>query len=214
MFLHNPNPSAITINYETTSTSGSVSVAGGSTARYDVPTNSAVRFYTSGGDKFVALSTISGGSYQAFDWGFSPIPGRSMSSMVTCGIGWGSSDFSGNYSPVWLTTVSNTTVYIDYDSDPTTGNLTDSLGNHYDTNMTVSRLTSSVIYNPNTNDQTRMRLYTLDGTYLTAAWGSYPANPPTPPGGTALDMGAVLMPFPSIIVHNTHEIRGDENGDG
>ncbi|NQU41231.1 MAG: DUF11 domain-containing protein [Lentisphaerae bacterium] len=214
VFLHNPHEATITVTYETSASTGTVDVLAGDSEPFIMPIGSGARFYTSDGSSFLTASTISSGAAgQAFDWGFSPVPQKSLSTMIICAWGWGSSDRSGNYNPFWVTPVADTTIYIDYDSDPSTGPLVDPLGNRYDVQQAISRLESAAIYNASENDQTRMRVYSLDGVYLSGAWGEY-AGAPSPTAGTALDMGTTLMPFPAILVQKSHEIWVDVDGNG
>ena len=74
----------------------------------------------------------------------------------------GSADGTVDGSPVWVTALANTKLYVDYKGDHP-GPLTDPNGNKYDTNFTVTALQSQKIYDPSKN-QTGMRVYTVDGT--------------------------------------------------
>ena len=129
-----------------------------------------------------------------YDWGISLVPMNLLSTQAlvgfapgvdpnVCGAG---APFDcpvpggGPGSPVWVmaadTGISTTTVYIDYDADPTTGALTDSAGNQYDTAISLANLERARVFDPNDNDMTGALLYTLDGTLLALAWGQDPDN--------------------------------------
>ncbi|HEX7655194.1 MAG TPA: hypothetical protein VF607_16920, partial [Verrucomicrobiae bacterium] len=73
------------------------------------------------------------------------------------------------------------------------GPLTNSLGDRYDTNINVAALQSLRIYDPSKN-QTGMRIYTMDGVLLTAAWGEDPDV--AQPGNPYIDAGTTVLPFP------------------
>ena len=129
-----------------------------------------------------------------YDWGISLIPMNLLSTQALVGFAPGidpnacaaGSPFDCPIpnglagSPVWVMAadigISSTTVYIDYDADPTTGANTDSAGNQYDTSITLARLERHRVFDPNDNDMTGALLYTLDGTLLALAWGQDPEN--------------------------------------
>ena len=66
-------------------------------------------------------------------------------------------------------------------------------GNKYDTNFDVVALQSKKIFDPS-KDQTGMRVYTLDGTVISAVWGEDPDT--AAPGNPYIDAGTVVLPFP------------------
>ncbi len=132
--------------------------------------------------------------------------------MAVVGWGPGSDDLSENGSPVWVTAAAATTVYVDYDGDPATGPLTDANGDHYDVALNLAMLESARVYDNTDNDQTGMRLYTLDGTLITAAWGQDPAN--SGGGAPYLDLGTTVLPFPIASVEKTSAHVVDDNSNG
>ena len=115
-----------------------------------------------------------------------------MTTEATVGWGPGSANGTVDGSPVWVTTMANTKIYVDYKGDHG-GPLTDPNGNQYDTNFTVTALQSLKIYDPSGN-QTGMRVYTVDGTLLTAAWGEDPDVAAV--GDPYIDAGTTVLPFP------------------
>ena len=214
VFVYNPNGSAITVNYETRIGSGSFVVAAGGAYRYLMPSQSGAHFFTSDGSTFFAIATVGAdpGANLVHDWGFSLLPENYLTPIAVVGWGPGSDDLSQNGSPVWVTAAAATTVYVDYDGDPTTGPLTDANGDQYDVALNLSMLESARVYDNSDNDQTGMRLYTLDGILITAAWGQDPAN--SLGGAPYLDLGTTVLPFPIASVEKTSAIVVDENSNG
>ena len=94
-----------------------------------MPQSTGVHFFTNGGQPFYAVGTMdSDSSGTTYDWGFRLVPEANLTSAAVVGYGPGSSDLSGNGSPLWVTAVAATRIYVDFDGDPTTGALTDPNG--------------------------------------------------------------------------------------
>ncbi|MGD9101304.1 MAG: DUF11 domain-containing protein, partial [Anaerolineae bacterium] len=156
-------------------------------------------FYTDDESVFFSIGTIdSDADNAAHDWGFSLVPEGSLTAEAVVGWGPGTSDLSANGSPIWVTAADPTTVYVDFDADPTTGANTDPLGNRYDIAYSLAAFESRRIYDTvnNDNDQTGAYLYTLNGVLITAAWGQDPAT--ASPGNPYLDMGTTILPLPAV----------------
>jgi uncharacterized repeat protein (TIGR01451 family) len=214
VFVYNPNASPITVDYETRIGTGSFAVAAGGVYRYLMPSQSGAHFFTGDGSPFFAIATVGAdpGANLVHDWGFSLLPESYLTPMAVVGWGPGSDDLTENGSPVWVTADAATTVYVDYDGDPATGPLIDANGDHYDLALKLSMLESERIYDNSDNDQTGMKLYTLDGTLITAAWGQDPAT--SQGGAPFLDLGTTVLPFPIASVEKTAALAEDENGNG
>lgn len=213
VFLYNPHNSSITVNYNTLGGSGSFSVPARGNYEFNMPSQSGAHFYTNSGQVFFAISTIDSDAYDndAHDWGFSLTPESYLT--VSATIGWGpGSNGAGNGSPAWVTAISPTTLYVDYDGDPTTGSLTDLAGNQYDVDYSLSAFESKRIYDLSDDDQTGMFLYTLDGTLISAAWGQDPAT--AAPGNPYLDFGTTVPPIRKIFAYKTYEHTADNNSNG
>ena len=150
-------------------------------------------------------------AHTTYDWGYSLLPEDVLTEMVLGGWMPGSSDLTANGSPLWVTANADTTLYVDYDGDASTGALVDPYGRRYDLNFSLGRLESLRLYDTVNadNDQTGTRIYTLDGTDLAAAWGQDPATAGT--GSPFLDMGTVLLPFPLPTVTKDVAITTDLN---
>jgi len=177
-----------------------------------MPKASGARFTSAGGEVFFALSTVGANpsSDAAYDWGFSLLPEDGLTTEAVVGWGPGSSDGSQNGSPVWVTAPSATRVYVDYDGDRA-GPLTDPNGLPYDVHYDLVALESRKIYDPD-KDQTAMRLYTLDGTVISTAWGEDPDV--ASPGNPFLDFGTTVLPFPVPVLRKSSTIFTDNNPPG
>jgi VCBS repeat-containing protein len=208
VYLFNANPTSITVNYNTLSGSGSFSIpATNGIFQFQMPKGSGASFSSSGGAKFYALCTVAANnsSDTAYNWGFALLPRDGLTTEADAGWAPGSSDGSVNGSPVWITPVTATRIYVDYKGDRN-GPLTDSMGNKYDTNFDLVALQSKTIYDPS-RDQTGMRVYTLDGTLISAAWGEDPDV--AAPGNPYIDAGTVVLPFPVPTLTKTSTIVTD-----
>ena len=207
IFLFNPNASALTINYATKSGTGSFSVSAGTAFQFLMPAGSGGHFYSSGSPFFAyAAVAASPTSNNVHDWGFALVPETFLTTQAVVGWGTGSGDLSVNGSPVWVTAVNPTTVYVDYDGNPATGSQTDPRGHKYDVALNLAALDSVRVFDPD-KDQTGMKLYTLNGTLITAAWGEDPATAGA--GNPFLDMGTTVRPFPVAILTKTSRITTD-----
>ncbi len=208
VFIYNPSQtSSVTVYRQTSSGTTNFTVTAGATVRNVMPTGSGARFYTNNGAVFMAIGTNdspavgdTGGSVgSSWDWGYTLIAEELLAPSLAVGWAPGSNVVppASNGSPVWVSANAATTIYVDYDGNPATGPNTDINGNHYNTSYTVTALQSIRIYDPD-NDQTAMRVYTVDGTLLAAAWGedtsvAEAVNP-------YLDMGYVIFPLPQMVL--------------
>ena len=226
VYLFNPNAETITVSYVTSTNSGSFTVNPNSV--YDVfrmPVDAGARFYTTNGAPFLGVNafdtSVGGGTLygfvqhcQTFDWGIGLMPVNMMSTMgvVGWGPGYGTTAAGTNGSPIWVAAATNTTIYVDYDSDPDTGALVDPQGNRYDYSTNVVALQSVRLADMNDEDQTGLRFYTVDGTVLMGAWGEDPAW--AQPGNPYLDMGYAIPAFPTIISKKFASLLTDVNTNG
>ncbi|MFP6904588.1 MAG: SdrD B-like domain-containing protein, partial [Verrucomicrobiota bacterium] len=222
VFVYNPHPFSITVKYERL-VNGSSSINTYSvdpTTTRTIPINSlntAQRFYTENvTDTFYAFVAVDAVTRAGtHDWGLALVPNTSLSPALQ--IGWGpgrdalsTTSPNGNYNPVWVTAVADTTVFIDFNGDG--GPISNGCGT-WDTSVSVDRLESVRIFDPD-GDQTQMKLQTCDGTPITAAWGQ---DTSVAPGAQpALDMGTTVPPLPLFATSKSvaHAPGGDLNGDG
>jgi uncharacterized repeat protein (TIGR01451 family) len=208
VYLFNPNTNAIVINYSTQSGSGSFPVPGtNGVFQFQTPPGSGASFVSAGGQNFFAICTVGANpaSDTAYNWGFTLVPQAALTTEAIVGWGPGSADGTVDGSPVWVTPLAATRIYVDYKGDRA-GPLTDPSGNHYDTNFDLATLQSQKIYDPSKN-QTGMRIYTLDGTLLTAAWGEDPDV--AAPGNPYIDAGTTVLPFPVPLLKKSAVILTD-----
>ncbi|MFA0822905.1 MAG: SdrD B-like domain-containing protein, partial [Methanomethylovorans sp.] len=235
VWLYNPSSSDITVQYEARTSSTTIS-----TTPLTVPANSYLKqvltnvnygahFYTTGGQKFYALSTTNSGNsgstgdyYNSiWDWGFALVPESSLTPQLLVGLGIGrdptvSTNPTENGNPVWVSPIGNgntlVTVYVDFDADPTTGGLTDPNGNKYNIAYSLRELERAKVYDTIDRDQTGMLLYTLDGTKLVGAWGEDPLTASAAAPG--IDMGTGIPPLPLFDDGKTASLYEDMDNDG
>jgi uncharacterized repeat protein (TIGR01451 family) len=207
IFLHNPNASAITIDYTTKLGSGSFSIPGKGTYQYLMPQDSAARFTSADGSSFWGIGTVGARptANNVHDWGYALVPKDFLSTEVVVGWGAGSEDGTQNGNPVWVTAAGTTRIYVDYNGDRN-GPETDPNGGKYDLALDVTPLTISRIYEPD-KDQSAIRLYTLNGTLITAAWGQDPAT--AGPARPYLDLGNTTPNFPVPVMTKVSSLAVD-----
>lgn len=130
-------------------------------------------------------------------------------------------------NPVWVTPVlsgaGSTTIYVDFDGDPTTGPNVDPLNGRYDVAYPASRLQSIRIAETGLGrtcddtggdcDLTGARIYTTDGTKIAAAWGQ-DVSLATSGSPQQLDMGTTVIPFSSLNAFKDGALLVDNNGNG
>jgi hypothetical protein len=215
VFIYNPSTtSRITVNARTTTGVTSFTVGPKATVRYTMPYSaslaSGAHFYTaSESDKFFAVGAHDADATEqsTWDWGFSLLPEVFLTTAGVVGFGPGSSDLSANGSPVWVLATKATTIYADFDGDPTTGALTDPNGGKYDISFPVVADQSLRIFDNNDRDQTGMRVYTLDGTRIAIAWGEDAAT--AGPALPFLDLGTTVTPERKILIGKLATITVD-----
>ena len=198
VYLYNPNSTNITVNCTSLNGAANVIIASNGVVQFQMPQKSGASFTSSGGAPFYALSTVAANNNNdtAFNWGFSLLPKEGLTTEADVGWAPGSSTGTVNGSPVWVTALGATRIYVDYKGDHL-GPLADPKGNKYDTSFDVAPLQSVKIFDPSKN-QTGMRVYTLDGTLITAAWGE--DADVAAAGNPYIDAGTVVLPFPTPIL--------------
>ncbi len=220
VFLYNPGASPITVSYETTSSSGTISVPANGNAQFAMPMNSGGHFFTAGGQAFYAVGANDSGAAatanQTHDWGYALVPESYLTTGIVVGFGPGSDDITAptgpdqNGSPVWITPATSTTIYVNYSGDLNAGPSTASNGAKYDVSYSVNKLQSRTIYDPTDKDMTKARIFTTDGSKIAAAWGEDPSK--AGPGAPYLDMGTTIVPFPQPALSKTSALVVDVNG--
>lgn len=218
IFMFNPNTNEIDITFETLTGTTNVVVPAMATASYVVPTNTGVNLYTTNGQVFIPVSATDArqgtSGNQAHDWGHALVPLRALTtvSIVPWAPGSGGNPITVNGNPVWVTAESNTTLFVDWDGDSSTGPLIDAFGRRYDFSTNIVRLQVLRLYDSSDNDQTGMRMYTTNGTRFATTWGQDPATAPT--GNPYLDMGMAVFPFPTVPAVKEWALYEDVNTNG
>lgn len=212
VYLYNPNSTNITVNCTSLNGAANVIIASNGVVQFQMPQKSGASFTSSGVAPFYALSTVAANDNNdtAFNWGFSLLPKEGLTTEADVGWAPGSSTGAVDGSPVWVTALVATKIYVDYKGDHL-GALTDPKGNKYDADFTVAPLQSLKIYDPS-KSQTAMRVYTLDGTLITAAWGEDPDV--AAPGNPYIDAGTVVLPFPTPILKKSSRLIVDTGAPG
>ncbi len=212
VYLFNPGTSTMTVKVDTTSAgSTNITLTAKSTVGYTLADGNAAHF-SSTGAPFVALSVSdTGSSSTAFEWGYTLLDESLLTADVRAGWAPGSVGGSGapNASPVWITAVSNTTLYVDLDGNSATGALMDPNGNHYDFATNVLALQPLKLYDSSDLDQTGMHVYDLNGVKLAGAWGE---NGSIAHPQLNVDLGYALAPLNDTSIGNS--IWLDLNGNG
>ena len=223
LFVYNPNAAPITVSFETRTTSGNLPVvAAGGTQFFVVPADTGTRLFTAGGEVFAALGAHdTNGVGSAHDWGFSMQATADLSQFAVVGLGVGNStnppSAGGiNVSPIWVTPLAATTVYVDNDGDPTTGLFLDPVtGSRYDQSFALAKLQTQRVTDTTGGDQDNsgMRLFTNNGTLISVAWGEDTAAPAGSPG---FDAGTTVPALPVPEFYKTVDFApgGDANADG
>lgn len=224
VYLHNPSGSALTVTPTCPGCSGTISLSAHGTTTFLTPAGKAVRFTSPVGTTFSAVAAIgahSGGvgagsdAGTTWDWGFTLVPTRMLTTQVVLGWAPGNSDqppSAADDDPVWVSSMADTTVRIDFDGDPSTGSLGPDCFGMHDSETAVTALTSNRFTDTGDNDMTGARIYTCDGTALVGAWGEDPASAPV--GSPGLDAGYTLIPSTSMVVDKTAHLQIDTDGDG
>ena len=194
VYLYNPNTNILNLRVSTKVGVATVAVPGtNGVLQYTMPASSGASFIATNGQSFYALCTVNAApaSETTYNWGFSLVPTGALTTAADVGWAPGSADGTANGSPVWVTALKATTLYVAYGGSSAT--LTDPAGHKYSTNFSISAFQSLKVYDPS-KSQTGMRLYTLDGTLITAAWGEDADKAGA--GNPYIDAGYTVLPFP------------------
>ncbi len=239
IFLYNPAPSQISINFETTAgLQTPITVGPGQVVRQVMPTDSGARFFTTGTATFGAL-TVTDQNDTAHDWGHASTSQRLMGNIVQVGYAEGddpSTDLligSGgeNGAPVWLiadnivdTTDTEFQICVDVrgDGGPNTDPNT---GSTYDYDFTINRLESVRLYDGGVNtpnavaahidgDQSGMLAFVCDGSdaILAAAWGQAPDTASL--ADPAVDVGTTVRSVSADVAFIGDTVFEDVNANG
>ncbi|MEM7391542.1 MAG: hypothetical protein AAF492_04270, partial [Verrucomicrobiota bacterium] len=220
VFIHNPTPNPITVEATFVvlgmSQTVPINIPGNSTVEYPITDeNTAQRFVSTGNEPFWAIATVDMNfAGTTHDWGYSLIADELLSSTFFVGYAPGRDPTGAagpeNDSPIWVTPLADTTIFVDYNGD---GGSLSNLCAEYDESFTLNEFQSIQLLDPD-GDQTAMRVFTCDGTKISAAWGQDPST--GPPGFPSIDVGTSVVPLPTIDADKTAAFApgGDLNSDG
>lgn len=230
IYLFNNNTTDIIVKYETLGAGGvvvenSVTVLAGKSKVVAMPA-SAGHFYTADDKAFYAVATVDPTTSR--DWSYSLVAERTLTDRFVVAWGPGNGNtanastgvISGkNGSPVWVTAVDDTYLYI----DSATTELKNAAGTTIAKDASksigtvsaykIDRLQSYRLRDTSDNNQTGLVVYTVDGTLITAAWGEDASVADT--GNPYLDMGTTISPYPDYVLEKkAAEIANNAREDG
>jgi uncharacterized repeat protein (TIGR01451 family) len=253
LWLYNPGPGALYVQCDrrtSTVTVGPIAVNGTGTA--DVPNNEGAHCFAVDqagaptSQPFFGVGTVDTGG-QNWDWSFTLVPDAFLTSQALVGLGLGYDPTSAatpdNGSPVWITPVCQTFVYVDWNNDGTPdlvdlngdGDTSDTVNGIAESTsnggMDVASLQSVRLFNPTRNttpaagrtqwDQTGAKVYSratqgepAPGCDLAAAWGEDPTA--ITAGEPGLDVGTTVPPLPLLTTGKSITLAqgGDKDEDG
>ena len=225
IYLWNPSGAAITVTPTCAGCAGTINLPANSGTSFKVPLGQGVRF-TSNGPVFQAIGAVGaqsgagGGSDETltWDWGFSLVPTPVLTWQAMVGFAPGDSAQpieSAASSPVWISTLTDTMLYVKFDGDPSTGPNSTPPGcpfARYDLAIPVTALASTRIIDPADKSMTGARIFTCDFSKIAGAWGEDPSV--APPAAPGFDAGWTLFPTTWLVVDKTASLATDVNGDG
>jgi uncharacterized repeat protein (TIGR01451 family) len=200
VLLYNPDVTSLSVNVTTTTGVTTVTVPPVGLFRYIMPLNSAARFASTDGRPFFAIANIDDEG-QNYDWGHTLLPASTLAPAVKVGWAPGSSDGTADYSPIWVTAASPTTLNVDWNDDGVV-----------DQTVVITQAFQSVRLRDPDRDQTGARIFTTDGTLIAAAWGQDPNGSTT--ALPALDVGTAVLPAPDVSILKNSTLSLDLNGNG
>ncbi len=214
VFLYNANNYSIVVSITTTSGAKTpVTVPANSWGSYTMVDGEAAHFYSA--NTFWAASaqdTVDGGNW-SFESGVPLVNEAWLNTDFRAA--WANGTVGGSISqvpngnPVWVTPLSNTTMYVDYDGNAATGAFTDPAGNKCDLITNVTALTQYKLFNNTVYDQSAMHVYTLDGTKLSVA---YAEDADVAQAQQNVDVGCTVVTFNDAALGDT--VWLDLNGNG
>jgi hypothetical protein len=200
MFYNNLNR-AITINWTSGApASGTINLPAKTAIRYQLAlsTTNTYKFVNLTGESFTAIEIVDsyapggGTSGPDFDWSFNLIAEDRLTTFATLAWAPGSTDKTRNDNPIWVTPANNTTIYVKYDGDVTTGGFLSPCGFRYNVAYTVNALKYRKILDTD-NDQSGIAIYTCDGTKIAAVYGEDPSTAAL--GNPSWDVGTTIKPY-------------------
>lgn len=203
VMLYNNLNRALTINWSSgIPSSGTISLPAKTVVRFPLAKSAtaAYRFINPTGESFTAIEIVDsytpggGGNIGSdFDWSFNLIADNRLTDYATVAWAPGSTDGTRDDNPVWVTPSANTTIYVKYNGDVTSGGLVSPCGLHYDVSYPLNVLNHKRILDLTDNDQSGLAVYTCDGVKIAAVYGEDPSTAVT--GNPSWDVGSTIQPF-------------------
>lgn len=169
LVMYNPNPNSISVTYRWLQSgsvrSTTVTIPGGTNrVSTSIPTGSGAYIDSVGGDMIVMAIIDIMDTGQLYDWGFPVMPRDNLTPQVLIGLGFGCTDnrcdSRGVRSVVWITSVENADLFIDFNNDGTVDEM-----------RSIKALASNMIWDPRDRD--------MSGAFIFATRaGSGPTGPP------------------------------------
>jgi uncharacterized repeat protein (TIGR01451 family) len=198
-WLYNPNTADLEVIVQTVSDTLTLTIPANGTARYpplpgpvlSFPTG--VRFTSPDGRPFYGVAALDETDDQ--DWGYALLPTYDLTTQAL--IGWAPGNNNnppdGDESRVYVTAVTTTTIFVDYDKDGT-----------LDASFLAPPLAEVPITDPADHDMTGA-LYTAgDGPVpFMAVWGQDQSAPAALP---SIDVGTNIAPLPTLAIQKTYTL--------
>ena len=191
IFVFNPNPANLTINYQDRVGTGSFVIPPHSTRSYNsltgrfVPPNSAV--FLQAEDQttdFWAIGAVDTENAD-YNYGFGLIPSKALSNNYYLGWAPGTTNLSANGSPIFVTPVADdTTVYVDF--GPFDGVV--------DATYTLNRIQVQSIFDPDL-DNTGLHIWATNP--IAIVWGEDPSTASA--GNPFIDAGYTVLPAQQLV---------------
>lgn len=206
-WLYNPDPADLEVLVQTVTGTTTVIIPANGTARYPplpdpvLSSPTGVRFTSTDGRPFYGLAALDETDDQ--DWGYALLPTYNLTTQALIGWAPGNNNVppDGDESRVYVTAVTTTTVFVDYDKDGT-----------IDASFPVPALAEVPITDPNDHDMTGA-LYTAgdNSVPFMAVWGQDQGAPPALP---SIDVGTNIVPLPSLSIQKTYTPIENKDGCG
>lgn len=231
IFLYNPHSDPLAVSWFTVDgEQPTITVPPNGTYRLLLEDSSGTLFSTADERPFYALATVdsNAGTNEIYDWGFSLVPQQVLSTAALVGWGPGNLDTpctTGSNpeqhapaSPLWVVPTVDTELHVDFDGDPSTGDLVDVNGNRFDMLIDLAALESVQLFDSDEFngdfDQTSTIVYVTDANArIAVAWGQDPAIGRQ--GSLCnLDLGTGILPLPNFLAAKSVKVSEERIPDG
>lgn len=197
-WIYNPSDTPLDVTVETITTTGMINVPAQSTAKYPpsgLSGETGIRFTAADDRPFYVLGAFDDADAQ--DWGYALQPVELLTTQMLVGLGFGNYNNppDGDESPIYVTALTATTIFVDYNGNGTP-----------DASFPVAPLQETTVTDPD-HDMTGAFLYTTDGTPFLGAWGQDQNAAPALP---SIDVGTSVVPLPSLVVQKTASAIADD----